>query len=99
MQEESLIAVSEFCLINQIEFSFVNELNDFGLIEIVNINSDKFITTSQLPALEKIIRLHDEFGINIEGIETINHLLEKIDLLQSELTLLKNRLRFYEDFE
>jgi hypothetical protein len=99
MQEKALIAVSEFCTVNQIAFSFVNSLNEFGLIEIVDIDNDKFVAESQLLALEKIIRMHDEFGINLEGIETVNHLLEKINSLQSELTSLKNRLRFYEDFE
>jgi PleD family two-component response regulator len=34
--------------------------------------------------------------INVEGIEAVSHLLERIQRLQDELTGLKNRLRLYE---
>jgi len=45
---------------------------------------------------EEVIHLHVDLEINIEGIETILHLLEKIDTLQNEAIELKNRLRLYE---
>ncbi|MEO8147099.1 MAG: chaperone modulator CbpM [Bacteroidia bacterium] len=99
MEKESLIAVSEFCTIHHIEFSFVNSLNEYGLIEIIEVDDTRFIPETQLLMLEKIVTLHDELGINLEGIDTINHLLNIINDMQSELTALKNRLRFYEDFE
>jgi hypothetical protein len=34
--------------------------------------------------------MHYDLDINIEGIETINHLLEKIDLLQKEILQLRS---------
>jgi hypothetical protein len=34
--------------------------------------------------------MHYELDNNIEGIETINHLLEKIDLLQKEILQLRS---------
>ena len=46
--------------------------------------------------LEKFIRLYYELDINLEGIETITHLLQRINSLQDEIIILKNRLRLYE---
>ena len=46
--------------------------------------------------MEKISRLHDELEINVEGIEAITHLLERIENLQNEIASLENRLRLYE---
>jgi len=55
-----------------------------------------FIDSGQLQQLEKYIRLYYELDINLEGIETITHLLRRIDLMQDEIIMLKNRLRLYE---
>jgi hypothetical protein len=38
------------------------------------------------------VRLHYDLDINIEGIETINHLLEKIEEMQREIAHLKNKI-------
>jgi len=46
--------------------------------------------------LEKFVRFYYELDINLEGIETISHLLERVNALQDELTMLKNRLGIYE---
>ena len=35
--------------------------------------------------------------INIEGIESITHLLTEIEEMQQQITHLNNRLRLYED--
>ena len=99
MPQESLISLNEFCTIHHIEFSFVNSLNEFGLIEIIKVDNAEFINEEQLLTLEKMVTLHNELGINLEGIDTVNHLLQIISNMQNELSMLKNRLRFYEDFE
>jgi hypothetical protein len=43
-----------------------------------------------------MVRLHFDMDINIEGIETITHLLERIEQMQQEITQLKNRVGVYE---
>ena len=43
-----------------------------------------------------MIRLHYELDINIEGIDAISHLLQRVDQLQDELRIMKNRLSRYE---
>ena len=96
MQTECLIAVNEFCANNNIEISFIHSLEQNGLIEIITIQETGFIDSGQLQQLEKYIRFYYELDINLEGIETITHLLRRIDLMQDEIILLRNRLRFYE---
>jgi hypothetical protein len=59
---------------------------------MITIEETSYIHKKQLPDLEKIIRFHSELDINIEGIETITHLLNRINELQNEITILKTRL-------
>jgi hypothetical protein len=96
MQTEYLIAVDEFCANHNIEISFISSLQQTGLIEITTIKETGFIDAGQLQQLEKFIRLYYELDINLEGIETITYLLQRIKSLQDEIITLKNRLRLYE---
>lgn len=99
MQTENLIAINDFCSSHNIEISFISSLQQTGLIEIKTIKETSFIDTDQLQHLEKFIRFYYELDINLEGIETIAHLLQLINTLQDEVTILKNRLSFYESNE
>ena len=96
MQTENLIAVDAFCANYNIEISFISSLQQNGLIEITTIKETEFINASQLRHLERIVHLYYELDINIEGIETITHLLHRINSMQDEIIALKNRLRLYE---
>jgi hypothetical protein len=96
MQTEYLIAVEEFCRNHGIEISFISSLQQSGMVEITTVKETRFIDADQLQHLEKIIRFYNDLDINLEGIETINHLLQKITSLQDEIITLKNRLRLYE---
>ncbi|HEV3250971.1 MAG TPA: chaperone modulator CbpM [Puia sp.] len=96
METKNLISTDEFCALYNVEYSFVSSLQESGLIEITNLEERGFIPTSQLVELEKYVRLHDELDINLEGIEAINHLLQRIRTMQDEIASLKNRLRLYE---
>lgn len=96
MQVENLVALNDFCASHNIEISFINSLQQSGLVEIVTVRKVCFISVEQLNHLERIVRLYYEMDINLEGIETITHLLQQIQLLQSENIALRNRLRLYE---
>ena len=99
MKTENLIAINELCINHNIEISFINSLQKSGLIEFTIIEDSLFIDVDQLQQLEKIVHFYYELDINLEGIETINHLLQRINSLQDEIILLKNRLRLYEKSE
>ena len=96
MQTEYLIAVDEFCTIHNIEMSFITSLKQTGLIDITTIKKTGFIDANQLERLEKFVRFYYELDINVEGIETITHLLHRISYMQEEIRMLRNRLRLYE---
>jgi hypothetical protein len=96
MQTENLIALNEFCISHNIEISFISSLQETGLIKIITIKETGFIEADQLQQLEKFIMLFYELDINLEGIETVNHLLERIISMKAEIVRLKNRLRLYE---
>jgi hypothetical protein len=96
---ENLIPADEFCTNHNIEISFIHSLQETGLIEITTIEETGYIHADQLQELERIVRLHYELDINLEGIETINHLLLRINNMQDEITALRNRLRLYETNE
>jgi chaperone modulatory protein CbpM len=96
MSKENLISADDFCISHNIEISFISSLHENGLIDVATIDETVYIYPNQLPQLEKISRMHYELGINLEGIETITYLLDRIDEMQNEITLLQNRLRLYE---
>ncbi len=96
MNQETLIALEEICNSYNIEIPFIYSLSESGLIKLVIIREDSFVDHMQLPRLEKYINFHYTLGINIEGIETIHHLLLRMETLQEEVNRLKNALHFHE---
>jgi len=97
MSNEELIPATEFCHYHSIELSFIHDLGEAGLAHLVMVKEDPFISTQELAQLEKMIHLHYELDINIEGIDAIWHMLQKIETLQDEMNRLRNRLRSYEE--
>ena|SRR5215475_11007988 len=95
--ESDMIAVNEFCSSHQIEVSFIQSLEDHGLVQIVTIDESIFVHTYELPKLERIVRLYQELNINPEGLDVIDHLLKRIETMQHEISELRNRLEFYTD--
>ena len=96
MNIQEFIPIDIFCRQHGVEISFISSLQEFGLIEVTRINEAECIPVNQLPEAEKLVRLHDELDINMEGIDVVTHLLQRIKNMQDEIILLKNRLRLYE---
>jgi len=96
MRKEDLIPAEEICIRYKVERQFVSSLYESGIIEIVIIEETEYIHCDHLASFEKMMRLHGELDINLEGLEAINHLLGQIEKLQSDNTRLKNRLGLYE---
>lgn len=96
MTQEQLIPIDILCQTFEVEFSFFNQLNDLGLIEIISIKSSDYIRQDTVVTLEKMMRIHNDLEVNIESLDVVFNLLEKIDSLQNELTAVKNRLGLYE---
>jgi hypothetical protein len=93
---QDFIVADEFCAIHHLEISFIHSLKDHGMIETMFVDQSLCIHTEELPRLEKIVRLHRDLDINLEGIEVINDLLQRIDEMQNEIARLKKKLELFE---
>jgi hypothetical protein len=96
METEHLIPVEQFCRNYNIEFSFIDTLQEYGLVQVTRVEEIRYIFPEQINELERMMRLHYELDINMEGIDAIAHLLHRVDQLQNELRIMKNRLKLYE---
>lgn len=100
--KKEMILLSDYCNKSQIELDFILQLEDEGLIETSTCNEGKYITFSQLSSLELFTRLHYDLSINIEGIDVIQELLQKMHKMEYELNVLRRQLNnesfFMEDF-
>jgi hypothetical protein len=65
MQQEHLISTEEFCTHYHVEYSFIDSLQQYGLIEITRVNESAFIDTEKLNEIEKLVRLHYDLDINL----------------------------------
>lgn len=99
MENEELISAQEFCKNHDLEVSFIYGLQQFGLLEITTVEETTYFRSNELEKAEKMARLHTDLGINIEGIDAIGHLLERVEQLQQEIQYLRNRLSLYEQGE
>lgn len=93
MEQEQLIPAEMICTHHKIETAFIFSLESAGLIEISRKDDVVYIHPSQLADLEKFICFHYELDINMEGIEAIASLLQRIRVMQEEMADLKRRLR------
>jgi chaperone modulatory protein CbpM len=96
MQTEEMIPAEEFCIHHNIELAFIYSLKESGLVEIITIEEKAFVPVNQLSHLEKLVRLYYEMDINLEGIETITYLLQRLNQMQQQILSLTNRLQLYE---
>lgn len=96
MEMQELIPIDVFCRHHGIAISFIDALYEYGLIEVTKINEAEYLPVSQLGEAERLVRLHTDLEINLEGIEAVTHLLNVLNAMQAEIQALNNRLRFYE---
>jgi chaperone modulatory protein CbpM len=94
--ETELITISDYCIKYEVEPSFIGALEESGLIVLTVIDDNKYIHYEQLVEMERYIHFHYELQINIEGIEAIMGLLQKIKRLQHEIEILKNHVHLHE---
>ncbi len=99
MNTNDLVPVTVLCTHYEIEMSFFNNLEEVGLISMESIEEAKFIPTESLGEVEKIIRMQQDLNLNLEAIDVVFNLLNKVNTLQNELQSARNRLRIYERIE
>ena len=86
---------SECLRIYEVEESFIESLHEVGLIRVIDQDEERFIEFDDLSDLEQFIRWHYEMDINVEGIDALRHVLQRVRALQSEISQLRHELQFY----
>ena len=97
MNIQDLIPVEKLCTHYKIERTFIDGLEDYGLIELTTIEKANCVHVDHIQRIEKMMRLHHELHLNYEGIDTVMNLLSRIDDLHEELRKTKSRLKIYEN--
>jgi MerR HTH family regulatory protein len=76
METNNLIQLAQFCNIQNVDASFILALQEYELVELVVVEEIHYLPITQLPTVEKMVRLHYELDINLEGIDAIATLLK-----------------------
>ncbi|TVZ51081.1 chaperone modulator CbpM [Dokdonia sp. Hel_I_53] len=97
MDNAKLIPTTTLCSKYDIEISFMDEIGRMDLIQFEIVDHHHCIHVEHLGHLERILRLRNEFNMNLESIDIVFNLLDKERALKDEVTKLKNRLRLYEE--
>lgn len=93
--ENNLIPVIDFCTYHKIEITFIQSLEDYGLLHTKKVKKTVFINTDEVSKLEKYIRLSQDLSINLEGLFAVSHLLELLQQKEDEMQALKNEINYY----
>lgn len=100
---EEKISREELIKLYNIEMSFLESLEDSGLLHIQIENEVKYVSYSDLPALERFTNWHYDLDVNMPGIEIISNLLQKIETMQQERKKMIEQFHFrgivWEDIE
>lgn len=92
MKKPKLIQLDTLCKHYRVERSFFTRLQEIGLIEIERVKETYYVHPDQIIEVEKIVRIHQDLEVNIEGIDVVFNLLKKIETLQQQLDDARNRL-------
>jgi hypothetical protein len=90
------IIVTDYIRHSHIEPQFFALLEEAGLVHTQEFENERYIFADDLPELDRYARMYYDLSINIEGIDAIRHLLQRIQDLQTEMRDLRNRLQFWE---
>ncbi|WP_235298147.1 chaperone modulator CbpM [Portibacter marinus] len=93
METRTLIHIKEFCDSHGVEHTYIMRLKEFGLIDL---EKEEYLELEMLPRVEKILRFNHDLDINLEGIQVILDLLERMERRDQQIRSLQNRLRIYE---
>lgn len=92
MENSRFISIQNISSYYNVEISFIRSLGEYGLIEITHTDEDEVMDLEYLGQLEKMMRLHYDLEINMQGIDAIAHLLKRIRDMQEDVRYLKNKL-------
>ncbi|MCX2450275.1 chaperone modulator CbpM [Pedobacter sp. PLR] len=93
--ETEFITITEYCINYHIDPSFMVSLEESDIVRFPVVEKEKCIHTDQLAELDKYVHLHYDLQINIEGIDAIRHLLQRVHDMQEEIKELQHELHLH----
>lgn len=96
MDETTYILVREFCSHHHLDMTFMELLQQHGLIEISHLEEGDSFPADEVGHLEKMIRLHQELNIHPEDLDIVSDLLDQLESLQGKMDKIKSQLDFFE---
>jgi hypothetical protein len=96
MKNKNYILLTHFCQHTSISDSFLKSLIDYNLISYKEMENDFYILDEEITEIERMHRLHDDLGINLEGLDVIKEMLNRLQKMEEEMAYLKKRLNIYE---
>ena len=96
MNDENYILLEHFCNHTSISDSFLKSLIEFDLIAHKKMQDNFYILDDEISEIERMLRLHDDLGVNVEGLGVINEMMSRMQQLESEMEDLRKRLSLYE---
>ena len=96
MEKTKYIQVTTYCKKTNIDSGFVTTLEEYGLIKTKTMKSEVCIAEEDITEVERMFRLHKELGVNLEGIDVINHLVNRLKAVEAELKSAKKIVSLYE---
>ena len=96
MSTENFILINHYCEQTKTPIDFIFSLQEYGFIETREIENKVYVEPHTIVEIERVGRLQNELGINLEGIDALFHMMQKVDQLESQLRYLKERLKIYE---
>ena len=96
MKEESYILIQHFCETTSVDPEFIEQLFEYGLIQHVEKVKEPAVHQEELPVLERMVRLHYDLDINLEGLQVIAHMRQKMIQMQKEMLELERKLKRFE---
>jgi DNA-binding PadR family transcriptional regulator len=97
MTADNLFLLSDLCIHYQVELPFIHRLSDYGLVEVTFVDGLFYLSPEGVARLERVIRIHTELEVNLEGIDVILNLLDQIEHLKAQVSELQTRLIFHGD--
>ena len=93
--DTELIIIKDYCDRCHVDPQFIFELENDGLITVHEVNEERYISSDQLSELECYLHLYYDLEININGIDAIRHMLNRIESMQKEILFLKKQPSFF----
>lgn len=87
------IKITEFCENEKIETSFLLDLGREGMLRVEKHEEVDCVDQEDLPQIEMFARWYYDLGVNLEGIDAMRHMVERMKEMQRQIHDLERKLQ------